>query len=70
MGYDGGGRHNCCQFGPCGTHLAEQHPDGGTYSTLHTGNGIACVWNQDDQALAVAFTVAAIDHARQQMGLL
>lgn len=63
----GGGRSSCCARGQCALHLAEEHPAGGTYSTLHTGRGIALVWNHGDQEVAAAFARAAYAHARTRM---
>lgn len=61
---------SCCRrSGPCALHLAEDHPAGTTYSTLHTGNGVALVPNYGDQEAAVAFAKAAIEHARRALGL-
>lgn len=63
----GGGRHYCCSRGRCATHLAEDHPDGGTTSTMHVGDGLAIVWNYGEQELAGAFARAALDRGVREL---
>lgn len=64
-----GGRMNCCIRGMCATHLAEDHPAGGTASTVHTANGHAVVPNYGSQELAAAFARAAYQDGLARLGL-
>lgn len=51
----------CCQRTHCATCLAESHPAGGTYSTIHLGDGLALVPDYARQELVAAFVRAAYE---------
>ena len=64
-----GGRLNCCSRGMCCTHLSEDHPAGGTASTIHLGSSIAVVPNFASQELVASFARAAHQVALDAMGV-
>lgn len=64
-----GGRETCCAYGPCATHVAEDHPDGGHASTICLPNGIAVFPDTDGQQLAIGATRAAYANGLRVLGL-
>lgn len=52
---------NCCQSGPCATHLAEDYPFRLAYSIVIAPGGLAFVPNYEGQDLVGAFARAAIE---------
>lgn len=54
---------------PCARCLAEDHPAGGTHSTVHLGTSIACVPNTGDQELVAVWTREAYFHGLRVLGL-
>lgn len=67
----GGGRFTCCGRGQCASHLAEEHPAGGTASKHPCDYGthyvIAETADHGHQELTGAFSRAAIEHETRNL---